>query len=226
MNSMKRRGLRFYFKIYFKILAQDIKSKMSYRADFLISTIGMICTNISGFISFWILFRNFPSINGWGYYEMLFLYGFSLVSLTPVQCLFDNNWSLRQYVYSGDFIKYCFRPINLFFYYQSEVFDIKGLGQLAFGIGTIAYSWANMDLPFDVIALLKLIVFLITASLIMISLPIILIQQIQDRWSEFFGDTVSILFKYGIRTFGIGFQQVKRFFNNACIDVHDCYSLQ
>ena len=70
------------------------------------------------------------------------------------------------------------------------------------------------------------IVFLITASLIMISLPIILIQQIQDRWSEFFGDTVSILFKYGVRTFGIGFQQVKRFFNNACIAVHDCYSLQ
>ncbi|MBR5089532.1 MAG: ABC-2 family transporter protein [Ruminiclostridium sp.] len=167
---MKRKGFGFYFRIYRKILAQDLKSKMSYRADFIISTIGMIFTNIAGFVSFWILFRNFSSINGWGYYEMLFLYGFSLVSLTPVQCLFDNNWSLRQYVYSGDFIKYCFRPINLFFYFQSEVFDIKGLGQLAFGIGTIAYSWANMDLPFDALALLKLIVFLITASLIMIAL--------------------------------------------------------
>ena len=134
---MKKKNLRFYIRIYFKILAQDLKSKMSYRADFIISTIGMIFTNISGFVSFWILFRNFPSVGGWGYYEMLFLYGFSLISLTPVQCFFDNNWSLRQYVYSGDFIKYCFRPINLFFYYQSEVFDIKGLGQLAFGIGTL-----------------------------------------------------------------------------------------
>ena len=96
---MKRKGLRFYLRIYLKILAQDIKSKMSYRADFIISTIGMICTNIAGFISFWILFSRFPSINGWGYYEILFLYGFSLVSLTPVQCLFDNNWNLRQNVY-------------------------------------------------------------------------------------------------------------------------------
>ena len=167
---MKRKGLRFYLRIYRKILAQDLKSKMSYRADFIISTIGMIFTNIAGFVSFWILFRNFPSINGWSYYEMLFLYGFSLVSLTPVQCLFDNNWSLRMYVYSGDFIKYCFRPINLFFYYQSEVFDIKGLGQLAFGIGTIAYSWSHLGLGFSPLMLLKLIVFLITASLIMISL--------------------------------------------------------
>ena len=165
-----KRGLGFYLRIYSKILVQDIKSKMSYRADFIISTIGMICTNIAGFISFWILFQNFPSVDGWGYYEMLFLYGFSLISLTPVQCLFDNNWSLRIYVYSGDFIKYCFRPINLFFYYQSEVFDIKGLGQLAFGIGTLVYAWAKLGLPVTVLMVLKLVVFLITASLIMIAL--------------------------------------------------------
>ena len=58
---MKKKNLRFYIRIYFKILAQDLKSKMSYRADFIISTIGMILTNVSGFIGFWILFRNFPS---------------------------------------------------------------------------------------------------------------------------------------------------------------------
>ena len=167
---MKRKSLSFYFRIYCKILAQDLKSKMSYRADFIISTIGMICTNISGFISFWIMFRNFPSIDGWNYYEILFLYGFSLISLTPVQCFFDNNWSLRQNVYTGDFIKYCFRPINLFFYYQSEVFDVKGLGQLAFGIGTLVYAWIKLGLGFSVLMLLKLIIFLLTASLIMIAL--------------------------------------------------------
>ena len=113
-------------------------------------------------ISFWILFRNFPSISGWGYYEMLFLYGFSLISLTPVQCLFDNNWSLRMNVYRGDFIKYCFRPINLFFYYQSEVFDIKGLGQLAFGLGTLIYSWIKLGLGFTPLMLVKMVIFLIT----------------------------------------------------------------
>ncbi len=167
---MKRKGLSFYVRIYLKILAQDIKSKMSYRTDFIISTIGMIFTNISGFVSFWILFRNFPSINGWNYDEMLFLYGFSLVSLTPVQCFFDNNWSLRMYVYSGDFIKYCFRPINLFFYYQSEVFDIKGLGQFAFGIGTLVYAWGKIGLAVTPFMLLKMVVFLLTASFIMIAL--------------------------------------------------------
>jgi ABC-2 type transport system permease protein len=167
---MKRKGLLFYLRIYRKIMTQDIKSKMSYRADFIISTIGMIFTNVAGFVSFWILFRNFPSIKGWSYHEMLFLYGFSLISLTPVQCLFDNNWSLRINVYSGDFIKYCFRPINMFFYYQSEVFDIKGLGQFAFGIGTLVYSWNKIGLAASPLNIAKVAVFIITASLIMIAL--------------------------------------------------------
>lgn len=169
MNT-KKRGLSFYIKIYFKIIAQDIKSRMSYRADFIISTLGMIATNIVGFVAFGLMFGKFPSINGWGYYEMLFLYGFSLVAITPTQCLLDNNWNLRRYVYDGDFVKYCFRPINLFFYYESEVFDVKGFGQLFFGLGTICYAWYHLTLPVNIVMILKLIVFLISASLFMMAM--------------------------------------------------------
>lgn len=167
---MQKRGLIFYARMYRKILVQDLKSKMSYRADFIISTFGMIMTNLSGFVTFLILFRNFPTINGWDYYHMLFLYGFSLVALTPVQCFFDNNWNLRFMVQSGDFIKYCFRPVNVFFYFISEVFDVKGLGQLAFGIGTIVYAWVHIGIPVTPLVIVKLIVYLLTASLFMIVL--------------------------------------------------------
>ena len=166
----KKRGFKFYADIYRKILVQDLKTKMSYRADFVISTIGMIMTNLSGFVTFMILFNNFPSINGWDRYHMLFLYGFSLVALTPVQCFFDNNWNLRFMVTSGDFIKYCFRPVNVFFYFMSEVFDVKGLGQLAFGVGTLIYSWHHIGIPVTAMAIVKLILFLITASLFMIAI--------------------------------------------------------
>ena len=39
MENNRKRGLGFYARIYRKILVQDLKSKMSYRADFVISTI-------------------------------------------------------------------------------------------------------------------------------------------------------------------------------------------
>ena len=166
----KRRGLKFYLDIYRKILIQDLKSKMSYRADFIISNIGMIVSNLVGFVTFAILFKNFPSINGWTMYEMLFLYGFSLVALTPVQCFFDNNWNLRYAVKTGDFIKYCFRPINIFFYYISEVFDVKGLGQLAFGVGTLVYAWKHLAIPVTPVIIAQTVLFLFAASLFMIAI--------------------------------------------------------
>ena len=166
----KRRGLKFYLDIYRKILLQDLKSKMSYRADFVISNIGMIVSNLVGFVTFYILFQNFPSINGWTMYEMLFLYGFSLVALTPVQCFFDNNWNLRYAVKTGDFIKYCFRPINIFFYYISEVFDVKGLGQLAFGVGTLVYAWRHLAIPVTPVIIAQTVLFLLAASLFMIAI--------------------------------------------------------
>jgi len=168
--SKSKRGLRFYLHIYKLILAQDLKSKMSYRADFIISIIGMLFTNISNFLAFWIIFQKFPSVMGWNYYEMLFLYGFSLLALTPVQCFFDNNWNLMGQVFSGDFIKYCFRPINLFFYYMSEVFDLKGLGQFLFGVGILSFAWYKLALPFTFIVAIKLVVSLFSASLFMIAL--------------------------------------------------------
>jgi ABC-type uncharacterized transport system, permease component len=190
----KHRGLHFYISIYKKILVQDLKSKMSYRADFIISTIGMVMTNIAGFVSFMILFHNFPTINGWDYYHMLFLYGFSLLALTPVQCFFDNNWSLRMAVQSGDFIKYCFRPINIFFYFISEVFDVKGLGQCAFGAGTLIYAWAHIGIPVTFTTILKLLLYLFTASLFMIA--IMNFAAATCFWIQGSGYVMVILFRF------------------------------
>jgi len=165
-----KHSLRYYTKIYMRIISQDIKSKMSYRSDFIISMIGMICGNLCEAVSFWLIFQHIPVIKGWNLYEMLFLYGFALMSATPAQCLFDNNWNLRIVVYSGDFIKYCFRPLNLFFYFISEVFDVKGLGQLGFGIACVTYSWIKLGLPLHIWSIPLLILAVVSASLFSIAI--------------------------------------------------------
>jgi ABC-2 type transport system permease protein len=147
-DQTRKNRLIWYIKIYFKIVTQDIKIKLTYRADFIISNFAQILHHVSGFVTFWLIFKNFPTVGGWEYDEMLFFYGFSLIAYTPTQCFLDNNWGLPWQVRSGDFIKYCFRPINTFFYYISEVFDLKGLGQLAAGIAVLSYAWVRLGIPF------------------------------------------------------------------------------
>lgn len=165
--------LKFYIKLYFMMMSQYIKARMQFRSDFYISTFAMLLLNLTGLFSYWILFKSINNIEGWNYYELLFLYAFALLALTPQQLFFDNLWSIRFHLKSGAFLKYYFKPINTLFYYVSEVFDLKGLGQLAFALIIFCYSAAKLGISWSVLNIFMLIIFIFSSSLIMISLMII-----------------------------------------------------
>lgn len=171
-NAMKKyiKKIVYYVDIYFSILVQNIKCKMSYKEDFIISMFGIIITNIASFISFSVIFQNFSNINGWTLNEVLFLYGYSLMAVSPCQCIFENNWTLSTKVYNGEFIKYCFRPINIFFYYISEEFDLKGIGQFIFGLWILIRAIKTMKIDVTILFVVILILMLLASSLFMIAM--------------------------------------------------------
>ena len=82
---------------------------MSYRADFVISIFGMIMTNLSGFVTFMILFHNFPSINGWDYYHMLFLH---FLQLNQQYCVFDVK-GIGQFIFGMATFVYAWSHIGI-----------------------------------------------------------------------------------------------------------------
>lgn len=165
--------LRYYLRIYLMIEAQYIKARMQYRADFIISAIGMFTTSLTGLAVFWVLFETIPQLDGWTFHEMMFIYGFYLLAVTPLQIFFDNIWQLRWKLIDGSFIKYYFRPLNMMFYYMAEVIDIKGFTQLVLGIIIIGYASIKLSLQWTIFKLLLLILSLGSASLVIISLLVI-----------------------------------------------------
>lgn len=167
------KALAYYIKLYFLIVAQYIKIRMQYRADFIISTIGMVALNITGFLTIWVIFKSIPDLAGWSYEELLFMYGFSLLALTPMQIFFDNIWSLWIHVLDGTFIKYYFRPLNMLFYFVSEVFDIKGLNQLIIAITIIVFASIKLAIKWTFVKVALFIALFFSSSLIMISLMIL-----------------------------------------------------
>lgn len=163
----------FYIKLYLKIISQYFKARMQYRVDFIISSFGIIITNISGIFILYILFKSIKALEDWSLYELVFLYAFSLMSLSPLQMMFDNVWDLRRHVAEGTFIKYYFRPINMMFYYMSEIFDLKGISQFIFAIILLIYSSMKLGLEWSLLAGFQFFSLWMCASLIMISLMII-----------------------------------------------------
>jgi ABC-2 type transport system permease protein len=159
-----------YFRLYFLIEAQYIKARMQYRADFIISSIGMFFTSLATLAVFWILFQSIPNLAGWTFMEMVFIYAFYMIAISPMQILFDQVWWLRYDLQLGTFLKYYFRPLNSMFYYLSERFDLKGLTQLALGIGLLIYASVKLGLLWSPLKIVLLVAVLFGASLVLISI--------------------------------------------------------
>ena len=159
-----------YLKLYISLFVQELKSKMSYPIDFLIALSAIVCTCGIVFFSFWVIFENFSSIGGFSYDEIMFLYGFFLVAITPAQIFFANNWNLANKIYTGDFLIYCTKPINVFFYFYSEVRDFNGFFQGIVGILVMRFSCTNLNLQWDITTFFMLAIGLVSASLVFISI--------------------------------------------------------
>ena len=190
--------MAYYARIYAMIVSQYIKARMQYRVDFLISSVGIFFRNITGIFVFWVLLSSIPSLAGWTLDELIFIYGFYQLSTTPLQILFDNVWNLRGKVQDGSFIKYYFRPMNMMFYYMSEVFDVKGFTQLLTGIGAMVYASIQLGIRWNPLNLTLLMVLLFSASLVMVS--IMIIASCSSFWIIFSFPVMQLAFK--LREYG------------------------
>ncbi|HCK66359.1 MAG TPA: ABC transporter permease [Anaerolineae bacterium] len=164
------RTLGEYIRLYFIIEAQYIKARMQYRADFIISSIGMFFTSLATLGVFWVILQSVPDVAGWSLMEMVFIYAFFMIAISPMQILFDHAWQLRFHVQEGTFLKYYFRPLNMMFYYMSEIFDLKGLIQLVMGIVLLIYASIQLQIDWTLLKIFLLLITLFSAALVQISI--------------------------------------------------------
>lgn len=163
-------SLRDYLRLYFIIEAQYIKARMQYRADFIISSLGMFFTSLATLSVFWVIFDSVPNLAGWSLNEMVFIYAFYMLAISPMQILFDHFWQLRFHIQQGTFLKYYFRPLNMMFYFTSEMFDIKGIIQFIAGIILLIYSAGQLHVEWTLARIGLLIMTLFSAALVQISM--------------------------------------------------------
>lgn len=138
--------IKYYIRLYGLFIKQFIKVRLQFRVDFILNVVGMFIINFVGVVTFKSIYDHVDFIGGWNYYELLFVYGLSLIVMSPQQFLFDNLWYLTRRISSGEFIKYMMRPISIFVYYTSETIDLNGIGQCLFGIVTIIYAGTHLHI--------------------------------------------------------------------------------
>ncbi len=167
------RNALFYPRLYGILVGRYIQSRMQYRFDFVVSTLSMALSTLTGFVGLRILMSNLPLLAGWRFEELVFIYSFSILAQAPLQICFDHIWQLRNHVNQGTFIKYYFKPINSLFYYISEMVDLKGFGQLALGLTMFVWSSAALGIHWTLARIAFFPFLLAGSSLTLISLMLI-----------------------------------------------------
>ena len=129
--------------------AQHLKKLMEYKIDFVTGAVSFFVEQVINIAFLAIIFGRVESLRGWNYYEILFIYGFSLFPKGIDHLFCDNLWNVSYWMMrKGEFDKYLTRPIDPLLTVTVEVFQVDAFGELIVGIALIITSVSHLKLPF------------------------------------------------------------------------------
>ena len=141
MKNIKRA-----LKIHRIFMAQEFKRMMEYKGDFIVGIIGFFLVQLSNLLFLGIIFNQVPTLMGWTVYEVVFIYGLSLIPKGIDHFFFDNLWNIGFFIIrKGDFDKYLTRPVNTLFHVLVEKIQLDALGELIMGIALVCVSIPNIE---------------------------------------------------------------------------------
>jgi ABC-2 type transport system permease protein len=138
--------LKKYLRLYRRFLAQYLKTAMQSKADFLMGFLAFFTTQTLGILFLWVVFEQIPALEGWGFYEILFVYGFAQIPRGIDHMFTDLIWILgKSMVIEGAFDRYLLRPINPLFHICADRFQPDGLGELVIGSVILAVASSRLN---------------------------------------------------------------------------------
>ena len=125
--------MKYYLRLYFRLIGTQARSEMQYRASFIAEIVGNLLITGLDFAMLLILLNRFQAIGGWTLAEVAFLYGTSAVSFSLAELavgLFDN---FDQMVVRGEFDRVLIRPLPVVFQMLAGAFPLRRFGRLVQG---------------------------------------------------------------------------------------------
>ena len=156
-----------YIKLYKKFFQQYVKVLIEYRASLVLGLIGFLLVQCTGIIFIQLIFNSIPALDGWGYYEILFIYGMAQIPRGIDHIFTDYLWLFTwKTVVEGEFDRYLLRPLNPLFQVISESVQPDGLGEIIVGVMLTVYSSSKLGLQFGFAKIITLLVVTLFSTII------------------------------------------------------------
>lgn len=139
-----------WIKLYLTYLQRAIKSRLEYKKDAVVGIFSFLITNAMQFFSLMFIVKSIPSLNGWGMYELGFLYGFSLMPKALDHLFTDSLWYVGYwYVRTGIIDRFLIRPVNALFQVIAETFQPEAIGEVFMGLALLFVCGSKIELQWS-----------------------------------------------------------------------------
>jgi ABC-2 type transport system permease protein len=119
---------------HFRLLAnQQLKARLEYKGDFLIQLVFLLLEQAAWLVFVWTLFLHVPDIHGWGFWEVVFLYGLATIPLGLTTLFFEGGWRLPGIIHMGELDRLLIRPIDPIVQVFSLDVGIHGISNVVLG---------------------------------------------------------------------------------------------
>ncbi|MDE6208697.1 MAG: ABC-2 family transporter protein [Lachnospiraceae bacterium] len=163
-----------FLRLYKTFIIQHIKKLMEYRIDFLTGAMSFFINQVTNIVFIGIIFSQIPNLDGYLFYEIIFIYGFSLVPKGIDHLLTDNLWKVAWFIVrKGDFDKYLTRPISPLVHCIIESIQFDALGELLTGIILIVIASVKLSIKFTFVNVVLMIIAMIFGAVIFTAIKII-----------------------------------------------------
>ncbi|KOU58176.1 transporter [Streptomyces sp. IGB124] len=136
-----REGLRGYGLI----VAMWVRSTMTYRTSFVLSTVGNAAITLLDFVAIYIMFSHVDALGGFTLPEVALLYGSCSASLGLADLLLGNTDRIGARIRDGSLDTMLVRPVPLLAQVAADRFALRRLGRIGQGLGVLGWALCTLD---------------------------------------------------------------------------------
>ncbi|MFC9298939.1 ABC transporter permease [Streptomyces sp. NPDC057011] len=130
---------------YGLIAAMWIRSTMTYRTSFFLSTFGNAAITLLDFVAIAVMFSHVDALGGFTLPETALLYGTCTASLGLADLLLGNTDRVGARIRDGSLDTMLVRPVPVLAQVAADRFALRRLGRIMQGLGVLAWAVSALD---------------------------------------------------------------------------------
>ncbi|MET9852777.1 ABC transporter permease [Streptomyces sp. NPDC006450] len=130
---------------YGLIAAMWIRSTMTYRTSFFLSTLGNAAITLLDFVAITIMFSHVDELGGFTLPEIALLYGSCSASLGLADLLLGNTDRIGSRIRDGSLDTMLVRPVPVLAQVAADRFALRRLGRIVQGLAVLGWAVSELD---------------------------------------------------------------------------------